>query len=220
MDYRGLMLLSMALGVAGPLMVAWMDRWPRWALIGVPVINGAILEACFEGSSREDSSSHMWPMLFGVTGLGISMWFAFRKSQPSSAGWIAACVSFAGVVGTISGSSGGSGSLKMFLIQVGMSGASSELAVFLIRKATHFSAYGMLAFLVSRLMLEVGVGQKRFGVWPALIWVLCIASFDEIRQASAPGRTGQFSDVLIDLGGAVVVLALLSVIRRRRAVSA
>lgn len=61
-------------------------------------------------------------------------------------------------------------------------------------------AYGVLAILARRL----GVGDAG-----ALAIVLAYAISDELHQRFVPGRTGTAIDVLIDLLGATLSLALL-----------
>ena len=81
---------------------------------------------------------------------------------------------------------------------------------FLIRKGTHFVGYGIVGLLFYVLYRKVA--------WkvPALIAILTvffIASLDELRQTFIPGRTGVFSDVMLDTSGAICFIFLVKIIR-------
>jgi VanZ family protein len=79
---------------------------------------------------------------------------------------------------------------------------------FLLRKGAHVGGYGVLAFLTWRALLA---STRTAALRPALLalaWVLAVAAFDEIRQASSPVRTGSAWDVALDLSGGVLALAL------------
>ena len=80
---------------------------------------------------------------------------------------------------------------------------------FLIRKGTHFVGYGIVGLLFYVLYRKVA--------WklPALIAILTvffIASLDELRQTFIPGRTGVFSDVILDTSGAICFIFLVKII--------
>ena len=80
---------------------------------------------------------------------------------------------------------------------------------FLIRKGTHFVGYGIVALLFYVLYRKLA--------WhlPALIAILTvffIASLDELRQSFIPGRTGIFSDVILDTAGAICFILLAKII--------
>ena len=81
----------------------------------------------------------------------------------------------------------------------------------LIRKALHFGEYALLATLWWRAL------RTRLGPRPALIAAFSIAGAyavtDEIHQSFVATRVGTPIDVLIDLAGAAVAIA---VIARRR----
>lgn len=80
---------------------------------------------------------------------------------------------------------------------------------FLIRKGTHFVGYGIVALLFYVLY------RKLAWSLPALIAILTvffIASLDELRQTFIPGRTGIFSDVILDTAGAICFILLAKII--------
>jgi VanZ family protein len=69
-----------------------------------------------------------------------------------------------------------------------------------IRKAAHFTEYAILYFLLSRIPL------KPFTCFSVL---LLFSLSDEWHQSFIPGRSGQLSDVAIDLMGGLFVMVLL-----------
>ncbi|MDI1336094.1 MAG: VanZ family protein [Lacunisphaera sp.] len=75
---------------------------------------------------------------------------------------------------------------------------------FLIRKAGHFTEYAILALLLRR-ALGPG-GGKALGL--ALLLAAVYAATDEFHQSFVPGRTASLGDVLIDITGAFVALAV------------
>jgi VanZ family protein len=105
-----------------------------------------------------------------------------------------------------------------------------------LRKSGHFVGYGSLCMLFLRSWLytlarnlpDPGAAQSvsfqsdrywRLRAWVrAILSTALIASADEWHQTFLPGRTGLFSDVLLDTCGAIVVsglcLAIAGLIRR------
>jgi len=80
-----------------------------------------------------------------------------------------------------------------------------------IRKFAHFAEYGVLAVLALRAFAGAPVlnllGRYRYGT--AFLLVLVVAATDEFLQSFQPGRTASAYDVLIDLSGGVVALAVI-----------
>lgn len=84
------------------------------------------------------------------------------------------------------------------------------------RKLAHVVEYAVLAalaFRALRLSLDTLPGRLAAG---AIALALAVASIDELRQASLAQRTGSPRDVLIDGLGALLAVALLVLLRRRR----
>ena len=83
-----------------------------------------------------------------------------------------------------------------------------DLMAFLVRKTAHFTEYAILGVLARGLFgslhAERGVRPLPAGLLVALVPVV-----DERIQLFVPGRSGQVTDVLLDLSG-VVVGALLA----------
>jgi VanZ family protein len=89
----------------------------------------------------------------------------------------------------------------------------------ILRKCGHFFGYGILGYLWFR-AFTLSLGASRLAC--AAIAIGCtfaVASLDEWHQSFSSARTGQFSDVLLDTAGAllVVTIALLASARRREA---
>ena len=96
--------------------------------------------------------------------------------------------------------------------------AAVELLSFFERKAAHMFLYFVLVLLLWLALAPLIHGLKR---QTALSAALCavLAALDEYHQTMVPGRSGQVRDVLIDLSGAALALALAALIRwslRRR----
>ncbi len=76
-----------------------------------------------------------------------------------------------------------------------------DKAEHIIRKLAHYSIYTLLGFLAS---LTVGIrklfSKKTLGV---IVFCFLYACSDEIHQTFIPGRSGMFTDVLIDTSGAL-----------------
>ena len=78
-----------------------------------------------------------------------------------------------------------------------------------VRRAAHFGEYALLAVLSLR-ALRIGTP------WPwstcaitTLAFVAALATADETRQEISPARTGSTWDVLLDVSGASVALAIV-----------
>lgn len=106
--------------------------------------------------------------------------------------------------------------------------------VFIVRKAAHFTEYailGLLFFLVYRAYLakysnakpsDTKLSNVKLSDAKFLFFALCssflYACTDELHQFFVSGRSGQFTDVLIDTLGALFGCLLLLIIRRLRKV--
>lgn len=72
-----------------------------------------------------------------------------------------------------------------------------------LRKVAHASEFMVLAILVIMLLKSCGVNGKRIYFFALLVCFL-YACTDEYHQTFVNGRTGQFTDVLIDTAGGVI----------------
>jgi VanZ family protein len=74
-----------------------------------------------------------------------------------------------------------------------------------LRKCAHMSEYAVFALLLFNLLCAVGIkGKKRFPI--VLLIVFLYAGTDEFHQLFVSGRSGQFTDVLIDTAGGLLML--------------
>ena len=80
---------------------------------------------------------------------------------------------------------------------------------FLIRKGTHFVGYGIVGLLFYLLYRQFA---WKLPALIAIMTVFFIASLDELRQTFLPGRTGIFSDVVLDTAGAICFVFLAKII--------
>jgi VanZ family protein len=80
-----------------------------------------------------------------------------------------------------------------------------------VRKGAHMAEYAVFALLLFNLLCALGLkGKKRFPV--TLLLVFLYACTDEWHQLYVPGRSGRFTDVLIDtLGGFLMLLGVAAV---------
>jgi VanZ family protein len=87
-----------------------------------------------------------------------------------------------------------------------------------IRKTGHFLGYGTMGLLWLRaLWMSLPRAGYLLDATLALVGTAIVASADELHQSFLPNRTGIPSDVLLDCGGAVVLLLLAYLFLRLRA---
>ncbi len=92
----------------------------------------------------------------------------------------------------------------------------AEDGMFIIRKLAHFTEYAVLGVLLSLQFANYVKGLFRRFIEPALV-ALSVAFVDETIQLFVEGRSGQVSDIWIDLAGASLgILILLAIIGNRR----
>ena len=86
----------------------------------------------------------------------------------------------------------------------------SDKLIFIIRKCAHVSEFFILGILVINLVSKYNVKHIYF-----ISFIICVlySSSDEFHQLFVPGRSGQVTDVLIDLIGVVLGLLLVFLIR-------
>lgn len=97
------------------------------------------------------------------------------------------------------------------------SGPDASVLTFIVRKTAHFTEYailGVLFYFFYRQILPQKNGLRLFVL--AILSSFLYACTDEIHQLFVPGRSGQFTDVLVDTLGAFCGCLLLLAIRRLR----
>lgn len=82
----------------------------------------------------------------------------------------------------------------------------------LLRKLAHFAAFAVLGGLLCGLFWC----YDRFHLFKPMGTSLCAAFVDETIQLFVTGRSGQISDMWIDLSGAVSMIVLLWLLLRRK----
>lgn len=98
------------------------------------------------------------------------------------------------------------------------SGLDASVLTFIVRKTAHFTEYailGVLFYLFYRQILPQKNGLQLFIL--AILSSFLYACTDEIHQLFVPGRSGQFTDVLVDTLGAsfgCLILAFSNYLRR------
>lgn len=91
-----------------------------------------------------------------------------------------------------------------------------SLLTFIIRKTAHMSEYAVLL-----LLLYFGITKiytHKYSLLISLFITFIYACSDEIHQLFIPGRSGQFTDVMIDTSGALIMLLIIysyKLIKRR-----
>ena len=88
-----------------------------------------------------------------------------------------------------------------------------------VRKTAHATEYAVLALLAAGAFIDRTTGIRAGIVVPCLI-AAGYAATDEFHQLFVEGRSGQFSDVMIDTAGALAGMLMLAsvriMIRKRR----
>lgn len=88
--------------------------------------------------------------------------------------------------------------------------SDTEKVSLIVRKCAHVSEFFILGILVINLVSKYNVKHIYF-----ISFIICVlySSSDEFHQLFVPGRSGQVTDVLIDLIGVVLGLLLVFLIR-------
>ena len=136
----------------------------------------------------------------------LSAGLAQKAARPISL-WLLIPVTGCAVVGMVSGGVGGADHMVVWLLaHTHLTQARAEELVHYFRKGIHLSAYGLVGLALSRAALSGKATNA--GAWMfALSSTLCLASFDEIRQTTAPNRSGSAWDVALDMTGAALFIA-------------
>jgi VanZ family protein len=92
-----------------------------------------------------------------------------------------------------------------------------QLAVLSIDKLLHFGEYAIFAILIFRSFSNVSSRLgSRYVIYLSLLFIALFALFDELYQGYVPGRDPDVLDLLFDILGAALIIALMY-IRGRRA---
>ena len=83
------------------------------------------------------------------------------------------------------------------------------------RKTGHFLGYGILGYLWFRAFTRV-INSTQASTGLAIACTFVIACLDEWHQSFLPDRSGQFSDVVLDTCGALLLVSFAMVLSVRR----
>jgi VanZ family protein len=156
-------------------------------------------------------------LVFALAWLALRF-FLTRPEERRLAFPFAAMLLLACFVARLSGGAGGADPmLTWFQSALGLSDEAAYVAVLVVRKTIHFTFYGLFAWTALRAAWMVA-GPPRAAAILALSLALTLALFDELRQASSPGRTGSLWDVALDMSGAGAFVGLASRRAQRKAV--
>ncbi|HDQ22822.1 MAG TPA: VanZ family protein [Candidatus Uhrbacteria bacterium] len=84
-----------------------------------------------------------------------------------------------------------------------------DIWTFIIRKLAHMFEFGVLAFLIYRLLSQIEKKNFYWNLTWAFIFTVMYAISDEYHQYIVPGRHGVWTDVLIDSLGAAIAIWLI-----------
>ncbi len=120
------------------------------------------------------------------------------------------------VPAVLSGEESGSILLLLNTLLRGM-GLPTLVSDFIVRKAAHFTEYFLLGFLLSATLRSWG--RPVPGTLQALL-LLVVPFVDETIQLFVPGRSGQVSDMWLDLAGgwsgAILCCGIMAVILHKK----
>jgi VanZ family protein len=85
----------------------------------------------------------------------------------------------------------------------------------LVRKSIHFLEYALLAFLLFRAFRGKNKDWQMRWILYAGIITIGYSSLDEFFQTLIPSRTGELSDWMIDVAGAVFALCIITAMKKR-----
>ena len=209
--------LTMGLGVS---LVSSSQPWLRPTEMAFPfsasITTGATLTYCYSSKAVTTRLGTQIPhiliifvaVVFGLSlmlflGRGIS-----RSSTRSLALWLFVPILAACILGFVSGGIGGSDHMIRWLVSVThWSPGRAEAIVHYFRKGIHLSAYGFIALCLFQGAV-VGKATRLVAILFGLLVVLCFACFDEMRQTTAPNRTGSAWDVALDMSGACLFMTI------------
>lgn len=124
--------------------------------------------------------------------------------------WMVCIFILSGKLGAKSGSLSGStiADVKAYLPSL-----SEQVTTILVRKSAHIFMYSVLGLLLANLFSDYKLSRRAivgYGVLVAAIY----ASFDEIHQYFVGGRTSSPWDVVIDVIGAAIGIAIYFSLRK------
>ena len=96
------------------------------------------------------------------------------------------------------------------ILGINLSNKFGEFASVIIRKGAHITEYAILCILLFNVLKE-NFKNKNKAILFSIIGVFLYACTDEFHQTFVPGRSGQFTDVLVDTSGAILTSLLIKI---------
>lgn len=140
-----------------------------------------------------------------------------------AAWWTWMSLFMAGIISVASSSVAGADGMVVWTKTVlHLEPSTAETVVHYIRKTIHFSYYGLVGLTAAIATLFGGLNNGELDpsktkhesvieAWQrGLLFALTVASFDELRQSTQPGRNGSIFDVVLDMSGAVVFVTFIA----------
>ncbi|MEG0313670.1 MAG: VanZ family protein [Erysipelotrichaceae bacterium] len=86
-----------------------------------------------------------------------------------------------------------------------------------VRKLAHFSEYALLGILIF-LVIKLYTDNLAIITFSSISYTFIVACIDELIQTQVPGRSGCFTDVMIDSSGAIIfiLISVLIVLEKNR----
>ena len=206
--------------------VVWSQPWLKDAKLAGPFwasfASGTALTFCYSTTPVTTRFGSAIPKLSLAIGTAVFLLsfvlFIGRGLLPSKtksiAGWLLIPIAAGMIVGYVSGGLGGSNHMvKWFIAMFHLSQDQAENIVHIVRKSIHVSAYGMVGLSLFKGAMGGRTAKSR-ALGFAMLITLCLASFDEMRQTSAPNRTGSPWDVALDMSGSFAFVFLAALVTR------
>lgn len=223
--------LPLAFGVALSA-VFFTEPWLRqklgfWCAVSSALLGGATLG--WAASSQTFAYQSQLTAFFGLFAVAalLKAILAFERFpfwMRHATAWLFVVVGMAWIVSAASSAhAGASGMIDWVVSHFHLPEEIAHTIVFIVRKSVHFLFYGFLG-LAACLSARIGrAGMHRLleraDAWGAtsfgMICTLFVATFDEARQTTQPGRTGSAYDVVLDLSGAAAFLTVFHLVTGR-----
>lgn len=148
-------------------------------------------------------------LLLIASSIAFILMFMRSRGRESAFPWLLAAILMGVFVAFISGDKGSAEPMRSTL-QGWLPAWAAEAMLWTIRKSIHVAYYGLMAWTVFRAGRSVGVTAPL----AALSFAVAHGAFDEYRQfAASRTRFGTPTDILFDLGGALLVLSVAGAFR-------
>ncbi|MEG0823004.1 MAG: VanZ family protein [Erysipelotrichaceae bacterium] len=94
---------------------------------------------------------------------------------------------------------------------------SLEVLHIFVRKLAHFSEYALLGILIF-IVIKLYTNNLAILTFGSISYSFIVACIDELIQTQVPGRSGCFTDVMIDVSGATIfiLISVIVVLEKRR----